>query len=505
MFLFIYTKHYFAMWHNFASYALIFVLLFLLLSIFVLSFLPRQNSYRLKMTALICSTIIFFWIFFLWMFSPYIAEGYFVYFYSYIWMIPFNIYYEIALDGISVFFVLLTTFLIPICILVSWNSIVYKLKEFLILLFIIEFLLINVFITLDLFFFYIFFESVLIPMFIMIGVWGSRQRKIHAAYQFFFYTLLGSIIMLMAIIYIYFTLKTTSVQQLVIFCPSFSKTSQLILWTCFFISFAVKVPMVPVHIWLPEAHVEAPTAGSVILAGILLKLGVYGIIRFLIPMFPYAMSYFSPLVCTLCVIGIIYASAVTIRQFDFKKIIAYSSVSHMNFALLGLFTGNSVVGMEGCLFFMLAHGIVSSALFICVGMLYERYHTRNLLYYGGIVQTMPLFSVFFFLFTIANLGLPGLSNFIGEFLVLISVWQYNTVVAFFAGLGLVLASVYSIWFCNRLIFGQIKYYSLQKFKDLTKRELIILCLLLFMVFVMGIFPNIFLNTFHMSLYHLIIY
>lgn len=505
MFLFIYTKHYFEMWHNFASYSLVYLLFFLLFCILVLLFIPTQKSLYLKIFALSASTLIFLWVFLLWAFSSGFEKGYFVYFYSHIWMIPFNIYYELALDGISIFFVLLTAFLIPVCILVSWNSISYKLKEFLVLLLLIEFLLINVFATLDLFFFYIFFESVLIPMFIMIGVWGSRQRKIHAAYQFFFYTLLGSIIMLLGIIYIYLEFKTTSIQNLAIFCPSFSQHHQIILWLCFFISFAVKVPMIPVHIWLPEAHVEAPTAGSVILAGILLKLGVYGIVRFLIPMFPYGMTYFSPLVCTVCVIGVIYSSAVTIRQIDLKKIIAYSSVSHMNFALLGLFTSNSVIGMEGCLFFMLAHGIVSSALFICVGILYERYHTRNLLYYGGLVQTMPIFSTCFFIFTIANLGLPGLSNFIGEFLVLISVWQYNTVVAIFGGFGLLLAAVYSIWFCNRLLFGQIKYYSLQQFKDLTLRELLVLLPLVIIIFIMGIFPNLFLNTFHLSLYHLILY
>jgi len=304
-----------------------------------------------------------------------------------------------------------------------------------------EFFLINVFSVLDLFFFYIFFESILIPMFIIIGVWGSRQRKIHAAYQFFFYTLFGSIIMLIGIIVIYFNTGTTDIQVLA--QTEFSEMRQIFLWLSFFCSFAVKVPMLPVHIWLPEAHVEAPTAGSVILAGVLLKLGTYGIIRFMIPMFPYAMIYFTPLVFTMCVIAIIYSSATTIRQIDLKKIIAYSSVAHMNFALLGLFTNNSM-GIEGSLFLLLGHGVVSSGLFLCIGILYDRYHTRNILYYGGLVQTMPIFSIIFLIFSLANIGFPGTVNFIGEFLVLVGTFKLNTTVAFLSATGMVLGAVYVI-------------------------------------------------------------
>ena len=383
----------------------------------------------------------------------------------------------------------------PICILISWNSIIYKIKEFILMLLLTEFLLINVFAVLDLFFFYIFFEGVLIPMFIIIGIWGSRQRKIHAAYQFFFYTLFGSILMLLGIIIIYFETGTTDIQ--ILSQIELSKQKQLLLWLAFFASFAVKVPMVPVHIWLPEAHVEAPTAGSVILAGVLLKLGTYGIIRFMIPMFPYAMYYFTPLVFTMCVIGILYSAATTIRQIDLKKIIAYSSVAHMNFALLGLFVNNTQ-GIEGSLFFMLGHGVVSSALFLCIGILYDRYHTRNILYYGGLAQVMPIFSLFFLVFTLANLGLPGMVNFIGEFLVLIGTWKVNTTVIVLASIGLILGAVYAIWFYNRLVFGQIRFYSLQKFADLTRREFFLLLPLFIMVFVMGIYPVLFLDTFNIS-------
>ena len=358
-----------------------------------------------------------------------------------------------------------------------------------------ELLLINVFATLDLFFFYVFFESVLIPMFIIIGVWGSRQRKIHAAYQLFFFTLFGSILMLIGIIVIYSQIGSTDLQLLS--QAEFSKYRQIFLWLSFFASFAVKIPMLPVHIWLPEAHVEAPTAGSVILAGVLLKLGTYGIIRFMLPLFPYAVLYFTPLVFTMCIIAIIYSSATTIRQIDLKKIIAYSSVAHMNYALLGLFTNNTQ-GLEGSLFFMLGHGVVSSGLFLSIGLLYDRYHTRNLLYYGGLVQTMPIFSVFFLLFTLANIGLPGTVNFVGEFLVLIGTWKVNTTVTFLGAAGLILGAVYAIWFYNRLVFGQVRLYSLQNFVDLKKREIHVLLPLGVLTILMGIYPIIFLNTFSLS-------
>lgn len=473
---------------------LLLILILLIGTIVLLIFIPSKFIILIKQIGLASSCIILSLTLLLWIF--YNNEiGNFIFLKHINWLKVFNIYYIIGIDGISLFFVILTALLIPICILISWNSIVYKMKEFIIMLLFTEFLLINVFIVLDLFFFYIFFEGVLIPMFIIIGVWGSRQRKIHAAYQFFFYTLLGSILMLLGIIIIYFQAGTTDIQILVDL--KLSPNKQLLLWLAFFSSFAVKIPMLPVHIWLPEAHVEAPTAGSVILAGVLLKLGTYGIIRFMIPLFPYAMSYFTPLVFTICVVGIIYSSLTTIRQIDLKKIIAYSSVAHMNFALLGLFT-NNVQGIEGCLFFMLGHGVVSSGLFLCIGILYDRYHTRNILYYGGLVQVMPIFSLFFLIFTLANIGFPGMVNFVGEFLVLIGTWQVNTIVIFLAATGLIFGAVYAIWFYNRLVFGQIRFYSLLQFIDITRREFCVLLPLIFLVFFMGIYPIIFLNTFNMS-------
>ncbi len=477
-----------------SCYLLFFIIILLFFFIITILFLPKKYIIIIKQLSLFYSLLILGLTLILWV-SFNNELGNFVYVIHLPWLDFFNIYFSIGIDGISIFFIILTAFLIPLCILTSWNSIINRVKEFMLMLLITELLLFNVFCVLDLFFFYVFFESVLIPMFIIIGIWGARQRKIHAAYQFFFYTLLGSILMLLGIIIIYFETGTTDIQVLVL--NEFTNQRQLILWLSFFASFAVKVPMFPVHIWLPEAHVEAPTAGSVILAGVLLKLGTYGIIRFMIPLFPYAMKYFTPMVFTLCIIAIIYSSATTIRQIDLKKIIAYSSVGHMNFALLGLFT-NNIQGLEGSLFFMLGHGVVSSALFLCIGMLYDRYHTRNILYYGGLVQVMPIFSIFFLIFTMANIGFPGTVNFIGEFLVLIGTWKINATVIFLASIGTILGAVYGIWFYNRLIFGQIRFYSLQKFVDIQRREFFLLLPLAFLVFFMGIYPVIFLDTFNLA-------
>lgn len=478
----------------FSSNLLLYIIMLLVLFIITLILIPKNQIELIKQLTLAFSLIIFIFTLLLWIFFNN-ELGSYVYVVDFKWLSIYNVYYSLGIDGVSIFFIILTTFLIPLCILISWNSITYKQKEFMILLLVIELLLINVFSVCDLFFFYIFFESILIPMFIMIGVWGSRQRKIHAAYQFFFYTLLGSILMLLGIILIYLTTGTTDIQMLTL--HYLTPNRQIVLWLAFFASFAVKIPMLPVHIWLPEAHVEAPTAGSVILAGVLLKLGTYGIVRFMIPLFPEAMLYFTPLVFTLCVISIIYAAATTIRQIDLKKIIAYSSVVHMNFALLGIFT-NTTQGIEGSLFFMLGHGIVSSGLFLCIGMLYDRYHTRNILYYGGLVQTMPLFSVCFLILTFANLGLPGLINFVGEFLVLVATLKVSFITITLASAGLILGAVYGIWLCNRLIYGQLRFYSFQKFIDLNRREVAILVPIIFLVFYMGIYPEIFLNTLDMS-------
>jgi proton-translocating NADH-quinone oxidoreductase chain M len=386
------------------------------------------------------------------------------------WLPHSNINLVLGVDGISLFLVVLTTFLIPICILAGWSSIKRSEKEYIIALLIGESFMIAVFCMLDILLFYVFFESVLIPMFIIIGVWGSRQRKIQAAYQFFLYTLLGSVFMLLAILSIFLQTGTTDLH--ILLTTEFSERRQILLWLAFFASFSVKVPMVPVHIWLPEAHVEAPTAGSVILAGILLKLGTYGFLRFSIPMFPEATLYFTPFIYTLSVIAILYTSLTTIRQIDLKKIIAYSSVAHMNFVTIGMFSLN-IQGIEGSILLMLSHGLVSSALFLCVGALYDRHKTRLVRYYGGLVSTMPNLSTIFLFFTLANMSLPGTSSFIGEFLILLGAYRRNSLVATLAALGMILGAAYSLWLYNRVVFGNPKPKFLHRFSDLDRREVLI--------------------------------
>lgn len=404
------------------------------------------------------------------------------------WLPHYSIQLVMGLDGISLFFVILTTFLVPICLLVGWN---YS-KEYIIAFLVLESFMLAVFCILDLLLFYVFFESVLIPMFIIIGVWGSRERKIQAAYQFFLYTLLGSVFMLLGILLILFQTGTTDLQ--ILLTTEFSERRQILLWLAFFASFAVKVPMVPVHIWLPEAHVEAPTGGSVILAGILLKLGTYGFLRFSIPMFPEATVYFTPFIFTLSVIAIIYTSLTTIRQIDLKKIIAYSSVAHMNFVTIGLFSLN-LQGIEGSILLMLSHGLVSSALFLCIGALYERHKTRLVHYYGGLVSTMPVFSLLFLFFMLANMSLPGTSSFVGEFLVLLGAFQKNTLTAILAAIGMILGAAYTLWLTNRVLFGGTKLYALA---DLNRREVFMLLPFVIGVLWMGIYPEVFLDCMHTS-------
>nr|QYA17610.1 NADH dehydrogenase subunit 4 [Porphyra crispata] len=426
----------------------------------------------------------------------------FQFIYTINWFPSYNIYYTIGIDGISLFFIILTTWLITTCILISWNMPNKRVKEYLICFLLLETILIQVFCVLDVLFFYIFFESVLIPMFLIIGIWGSRERKIRAAYQFFIYTLAGSLLMLLAILVIYFQHGTTDIQML--WNVNFNIRTQILLWLAFFASLAVKIPMIPFHIWLPEAHAEAPTAGSVILAGVLLKMGGYGFLRFSLPMFPEASLYFAPLIYLLSVIAAIYASLTTIRQVDLKKIIAYSSVSHMGFVTLGLFSFNSQ-GIEGSVVLMLSHGLVSSALFLCIGILYDRHKTRLLKYYGGFVQIMPIFSLLFIFFTFSNIGFPGTSSFVGELLILIGVFQLSPISAFLSAFSMILGAGYSIWLFNRICFGSLKLQYIKNFQDVSRREFYILFPLSVFILWMGVYPEVFLKALHCSSYNLIAY
>jgi NADH-quinone oxidoreductase subunit M len=413
-----------------------------------------------------------------------------------LFFLPFNestFSVHLAVDGLSLYFIFLTVLLLPVCILCSWSTIVTRVAEFQLLLQVTTLLLLLVFTVQDLLLFYVSFEAILIPMFLIVGVWGSRDRKIHAAYQFFMYTLVGSVLMLIAILYLYNRLGSTHI--FVLLDSQLECTVGRLLWFALFISFAVKVPMIPFHIWLPEAHVEAPTAGSVILAGILLKMGTYGLIKFSLPIFPEATLYFQPIVYLFSLIGVVYSALTTIRQVDLKKIIAYSSVGHMNYVTLGIASG-SLAGLEGSLFMMLGHGFVSSALFLCVGGLYERYHTRVLLYYGGLVLGMPLFASFFLFFTLANVSFPGTSNFIGELFILLGVFTDSQLSALLAASGVILSAVYAFWLYNRLVFGLVKVQHISAFSDLNSREVLVMMVFGFLVLWAGLLPNVFLEAFH---------
>ncbi len=401
----------------------------------------------------------------------------------------FNVDYSLSLDGLSMLFVFLTNLLIFLCTLLNWSS-AYKLREFLICLIFVQFFLLNVFCVGDLILFYIFFEAILMPLFLMIGIWGSRERKVWAAYQFFLYTLFGSVFMLIAIIFVYLHVGFTDFYTLSY--VSFSLNRQFILWVLFFFGFAIKVPMFPVHIWLPEAHVEAPTAGSVLLAGVLLKLGTYGVLRFLIPLFPVASMYFAPLVFVFSLLGVCYASLATLVQVDLKKIVAYSSVAHMSFVVLGLF-GFNIQAISGSIFLMLSHGLVSGGLFFLVGFIYERYKTRLLPYYGGLVTLMPIYSFFFLSFSLANMALPGTSSFIGEFLIMLGLFSFNSVAVLIGSLGMVFSAGYSLWLYNRLLTGSLKSLFIKFYSDVTFREFTIMFILFFFVIFTGFYPSLFLD------------
>ena len=396
-----------------------------------------------------------------------------------------NISYHMGVDGISMLFVILSTFLMPFCILASWESVQHRVKEYMIAFLILETFMIGVFCALDVVLFYVFFEASLLPMFIIIGVWGGK-RRVYASFKFFLYTLAGSVLMLLAMMAMYWQAGTTDIPTLL--THAFPAHMQYWLWVAFFASFAVKMPMRPVHTWLPDAHVEAPTAGSVILAAILLKMGGYGFLRFSLPMFPIASADLAPVVFTLSVVAVIYTSLVALMQTDIKKLIAYSSVAHMGFVTMGIFAMNEQ-GIQGAIFQMLSHGLVSGALFLCVGVIYDRMHTRDIAAYGGLVNNMPKYAVVFMIFTMANVGLPGTSGFVGEFLTLLAVYQVNTWIAFFAATGMILSAAYALWLYRRVIFGALTKESLKVLTDLSVREKAILYPLVALVIFFGVYPN----------------
>lgn len=410
-----------------------------------------------------------------------------------------DISYYLGVDGISVLFVLLTAFLMPIVILASWESIGNRVKEYMIAFLVLEALMIGVFTALDIFLFYVFFEGGLIPMYLLIGVWGGVNR-IYASFKFFLYTLLGSVLMLVAVLYMYLEAGTTDIPELML--HDFDVDVQSWLWLAFFASFAVKMPMWPVHTWLPDAHVQAPTGGSVILAGVLLKMGGYGFLRFSLPMLPEATVEWSWLVFALSIIAIIYTSLVALVQEDIKKLIAYSSVAHMGFVTIGIFLLNTN-GIEGAIFTMLSHGVVSGALFLCVGVIYDRLHTREIGRYGGLAINMKVYAVVFILFSLASVGLPGTSGFIGEFLVLNGSFAYSSWITFLAATGVILGAAYMLYLVRRLIFGELDKEDVMAMPDLSLREKLIFAPLVVVVLWMGIYPNSFLEPMHVSVHALL--
>ena len=401
---------------------------------------------------------------------------------EYDWLGPLK--YKMGVDGISMLFVILTTFLMPLCILASWEAIQDRVKEYMIAFLVLETLMLGVFCALDLALFYLFFEGGLIPMFLIIGVWGGK-RRVYASFKFFLYTLLGSVLMLLAMMAMYWHAGTTDIPTLL--TTKFPVEMQWWLWIAFFASFAVKMPMWPVHTWLPDAHVEAPTAGSVILAGILLKMGGYGFLRFSLPMFPNASADFAPFIFSLSIIAIIYTSLVALVQDDMKKLIAYSSVAHMGFVTIGIFAA-SQQGVDGAIFQMLSHGLVSSALFLCVGVIYDRMHTREIAAYGGLADRMPKYAAAFMVFTMANVGLPGTSGFIGEFLTLLAAFKANTWVAILATTGIILSAAYALYLYRRIIFGALQKTNLRGILDLSPREIAIMAPLVLLTIFYGFYP-----------------
>jgi NADH-quinone oxidoreductase subunit M len=425
----------------------------------------------------------------------------------------YTLTYKMGVDGISMFFVLLSTLLTPLCIISAWTAVKTRVREYMIAFLVLETLMVGTFCALDLVTFYVFFEGVLIPMFLIIGIWGG-ERRVYSAFKFFLYTLLGSVLMLLAMFALYFQAHTTDIPQLLAFAKTkgFDSGFQIWVWLAFFASFAVKTPMWPVHTWLPDAHVEAPTAGSVVLAGVLLKMGGYGFLRFSLPMFPDASLALAPLIYVLSVIAIIYTSLVALAQEDMKKLIAYSSVAHMGFVTLGIFAATHQIkdkalmgeqAVQGAVFQMLSHGIVSAALFLVVGVIYDRMHTRQISRYGGLVERMPRYAFVFMVMMLASVGLPGTSGFVGEFLVLLGTFQANVWVAVFATSGIILGATYMLWLYRRVIFGKLVHADLKGILDLNAREILVFAPLVVLVIWMGVYPSSFLSVIEPSVKSLV--
>jgi len=474
------------------------ILLPILGALFIFFSKSRSNTHLTsKYLALFVSFANFILSLYLWhLFDPSTSEFQFLEERS--WIKGF-VNYKIGIDGISILFIILTTFITSLCVVSVNNTIKTRLKDFLIAILVMESLMIGVFCSLDLVVFYLFFEGGLIPMFLIIGIWGGEKR-VYSAFKFFLYTLLGSVLMLIAIISIYWITGTTDVTYL--YSIGIDENYQYLLWLAFFSSFAVKTPMWPVHTWLPDAHVEAPTAGSVLLAAILLKMAGYGFIRFSVGLFPIASEYFVPFIYFLSLVAIIYTSFVALMQEDMKKLIAYSSVAHMGFVTLGIFTFTQQ-GLEGSIFQMISHGLISAALFLSVGVIYERTHTRLISNYGGLVSVMPKYSVVLMVFTLGAIGLPGTSGFIGEFLILVGTFKKSFLVATIASLGVILAAAYMLWLYKRIIFGEILKNELKKMMDLNKSEIFVLSSLVFPIIFFGFYPEPLLSTIEISIENLI--
>ena len=412
-----------------------------------------------------------------------------------VWLAGTGIGYHMGVDGISMPFVLLSTLLTPLAILASWRAITHRVREYMIAFLVLETMMVGMFVSLDMLMFYLFFEAVLIPMFLIIGIWGG-PRRVYAAFKFFLYTLLGSVLMLVCMLAMYIDAGTTDIPALT--AHQFAESMQTWLFLGFLASFAVKVPMWPVHTWLPDAHVEAPTAGSMILAGVLLKMGGYGFLRFSLPMFPLASEFFAPLIFTLSIIAVIYTSLVALAQSDMKKMIAYSSVAHMGFVTIGIFTMTEQ-GIAGAMFQMISHGLVSAALFFCVGVVYDRLHTREISAYGGVATVMPRYAVFFMFMMLASVGLPGTSGFVGEMLVLVGAWHASSWVAFFTATGLVLGATYMLWLYRRVMFGAIVNEQVKAMEPMQMREFSIFLPLTFLVLLFGVYPMALLDVMAVSI------